>query len=232
MRFVTYPISFRKEDRDVYEDIVTKLIEGGSVAINMGGRYGRNPDVYMAVANLIGEILIRTIDDIHAGAVANIDPQNLPKIVVYLEEAHRFLGRESRGAGYSVNPYSRIAREYRKFGLIVVPIDQMPSKLDEDVVSMLASKFIFALSNAQDIQAVTIDMPMSNLFRKVISQLSRGKVVFHSWLTGYPVVIDLINIAEDRLRYDGEERLIYQILQAISGAVQQGGAEEGNMDNL
>ncbi len=183
------PISFKEEDINKYREIVVKLLSGQSVVINMGGRYGRNPFVYMGVANYLGETLISVVDE----KVSKGEYSLRGKIAIYLEEAHRFLGKDVSFE----NPFGRIAREYRKYGLIVIPIDQRPRELDPNVVAMLWSKFIFNLEDERDAEIATTGLPMKRRFRDLVVRLPRGSMVFYSGLLRYPVVLKAINVSRD-----------------------------------
>lgn len=202
------PTSFLSRDLEKYNEIAKKLLEDDniSIVINLSGRYGRSPHVYMAIANLVGEKLINQVDEkvLREGEVNK-------KVVIYLEEAHRFLGR---GVIHQ-NPFGRVAREYRKYGLIVVPIDQKPSELDDDVVSMLWGKFIFNIIDNKDVDSVVHDLPMRSRFKGLVPRLPRGRVVFYSHLMRYPIVVDTLDILNDKLDFDGENLSIYAILERV-----------------
>ncbi|GEM_PF-1439512 len=186
-----YPISFKMEDYEVYSSIASSLLNGDNVVINMGGRYGRNPNIYMAVANLIGRKLMDKVD----GLATTSNNMGGRKIAIYLEEAHRFLGKEVS----MTNPFGRIAREYRKYGLIVIPIDQRPKELDPDVVAMLWGKFIFNLEDIRDADIATTGLPMKNRFRDLVIRLPRGRLVFYSGLMRYPIVVKALNVCSDKI---------------------------------
>ena len=210
------PISFKDEDIEKYHEIVAKLLSGQSVVINMGGKYGRNPFVYMAVANYIGETLISVVDEL----VSKGEYKLKGKIAIYLEEAHRFLGRDVSFE----NPFGRIAREYRKYGLIVIPIDQRPRELDPNVVAMLWSKFIFNLEDERDAEVATTGLPMKRRFKELVVRLPRGSMVFYSGLLRYPVVLravdvssDMIPIPKEMARVVGEERsFVYRFIKWVA----------------
>jgi len=151
----------------------------------------------MAIANYLGEKLISRVDE----QVSKGEYSLKGKIVIYLEEAHRFLGKDLSFD----NPFGRIAREYRKYGLIVIPIDQKPRELDPDVVSMLWSKFIFNLEDERDADVATAGLPMKRRFRDLVIRLPRGSLVFYSGLLRNPIVMKAINILEDKIPVRGLE---------------------------
>jgi len=188
---IRLPISFLKRDADLYDTIVKQLVEDGDhVTIDLGGRYSREEAVYTVIAKLIG---LKIMDRIDSLMVKQLGQGMFHKLVIYLEEAHRFLeGGES-------TVFGRLAREYRKYGVVVVPIDQKPSMLDRDVVSMLWAMFIFQLTDDRDIETVVTGLSNSKMFRGLISRLSRGKVVYHNNRSVFPLVMKTINVCRDRV---------------------------------
>lgn len=213
------PISFKEDDIRKYRDIANNLLKGQSVVINMGGRYGRNPHVYMAIANYLGETLISVVDE----EVSKGEYSLRGKIAIYLEEAHRFLGKDVSFE----NPFGRIAREYRKYGLIVIPIDQRPRELDPNVVAMLWSKFIFNLEDDRDAEVATTGLPMKKRFKDLVVRLPRGKMVFYSGLLRYPVVLKAVDVSRDKVpvpleirENTGEEvALVYDYIKWVANSM-------------
>ncbi len=207
------PISFKDEDVNRYREIVEELLSGQSVVINMGGRHGRSPFVYMAVANYLGETLISRVDELVSRGEYSLEG----KIAIYLEEAHRFLGRDVSFE----NPFGRIAREYRKYGLIVIPIDQRPRELDPNVVAMLWSKFIFNLEDERDAEVATTGLPMKKRFKDLVVRLPRGSMIFYSGLLRYPVVLRAVDVSRDPIpipedmagEYGGKTALVYEFIE-------------------
>ena len=80
-----------------------------------------------------------------------------PQLVV-MEEAHRYLGKESEGPARSM--VQRIVKEGRKFGIGAMIISQRPSEIDETILSQCGTFVALRLSNAADrakVQAVLPD---------------------------------------------------------------------------
>ncbi len=181
-RLLDMPVSLKKVYEKVIDNVVNNLVSptGRSVIISMGG-YEKNIPVYMALANLIGESLWRRLNEL----VVEEGEEARNKIIIMLEEAHKFLGRGV--SAYS--PFGRIAREMRKRGVIVVPIDQKPSELDPDVLSMLWTFFIFALTDPKDIDASLIGVDRPTLYRNVVASLRRGEALVYGYGVQFPVVI-------------------------------------------
>lgn len=77
-------------------------------------------------------------------------------IVVFLDEAHQFLGR-SVGDEYSsvkLDSFGIIAKEGRKYGLTCVLATQRPRDVPQDVLSQLGTLVVHRLTNDQDRETV------------------------------------------------------------------------------
>ena len=87
------------------------------------------------------------------------------------------------------SPFGIIAREYRKRGVNLAIIDQRPSELDENVISMLWSKFIFALTSKKDVEIALLGVPFKEELEKVIPRLSERRVLITGIAIRFPVVV-------------------------------------------
>ncbi|CCE76269.1 conserved hypothetical protein [Clavibacter nebraskensis NCPPB 2581] len=87
-------------------------------------------------------------------------------LLVVLEEAHRYLGDGTQGAGEIVD---RIVKEGRKFGVGVMIVSQRPSDIRPSVLSQLGSFFVMRMTNATDRGIVRSTLPdnMAGLFDAV-----------------------------------------------------------------
>jgi len=74
-------------------------------------------------------------------------------LLLVLEEAHSYVGRESGGpAGAAVR---RIVKEGRKYGIGVILVSQRPAEIDETILSQCGTIFAMRLANANDRAHVT-----------------------------------------------------------------------------
>jgi uncharacterized protein len=77
-------------------------------------------------------------------------------LVVFLDEAHQFLGR-TVGDDYAsvrLDAFGLIAKEGRKYGLTCVLATQRPRDVPQDVLSQLGTLFVHRLTNDQDRETV------------------------------------------------------------------------------
>lgn len=103
-------------------------------------------------------------------------------LVVFLDEAHQFLGR-SVGDDYGsvkLDSFGLIAKEGRKYGLTCVLATQRPRDIPQDVMSQLGTLFVHRLTNDQDRETV----------ERACGDLDRGAAQFVPMLApGEAVVI-------------------------------------------
>jgi hypothetical protein len=186
MALLNMPISFSRRVAYTMDKLVESLVSesGNSVVISMG-RYEKTMPVYLAIANIIGEKLrLYLLEKIREGI------EELPsKIIILLEEAHKFLGRE---IGY-YSPFGNIAREMRKRGVIVIPIDQKPGELDPDVTSMIWTNIIFALTDKRDVDAVLIGLENPRLYENIVYSLRQGEALIYGPAVRFPVVLNILD---------------------------------------
>ncbi len=184
IRLLNMPISFKKKYSRAIDEIVEYLInpKGKSVVISMG-RYEKTMSVYLALANLIGERLRIKLQE----KIAEGMEESPTKIIILLEEAHKFL--ERKAGAYS--PFGVIAREMRKRGVIIVPIDQKPGDLDPDVTSMIWTNMVFALTDPKDVSAALTGIDNPKLYESIVYSLKPGEAVIYGPAVKFPVVLSI-----------------------------------------
>ena len=85
--------------------------------------------------------------------------RNLPEggrerpLLVVLEEAHTYLGKENSGAAAAA--VRRIAKEGRKYGVGIMIVSQRPSEVDSTILSQCGTLFAMRLSNDTDRGQIT-----------------------------------------------------------------------------
>lgn len=101
-------------------------------------------------------------------------------IVVFLDEAHQFLGRTIGDEYGSVrlDSFGLIAKEGRKYGLTTVLATQRPRDIPQDVLSQLGTLIVHRLTNEQDRN--TVDHACGDLDRaatQFIPMLAPGEAI-------------------------------------------------------
>ena len=93
---------------------------------------------------------------------------------ILLEEAHRYVQQDIDVKLFGYNIFERIAKEGRKYGIILGMITQRPSELSETAISQCSNFLVFKMFHPNDLVFVTSILP--NVSSNLISKLK----TFHS----------------------------------------------------
>lgn len=91
-------------------------------------------------------------------------------INLIIEEAHRFVKNESVSGALSYNIFERIAKEGRKYGLLMGISSQRPSELSKTVVSQCSNFIIHRVQNPDDLNYISKMVPYIN--RSILDRLT------------------------------------------------------------
>ena len=78
---------------------------------------------------------------------------------IFLEEAHRYVQNDNDLYLLGYNIFERVAKEGRKYGVILDLISQRPVELSETVISQISNFMIFKLTHPRDIDYVKKMLP-------------------------------------------------------------------------
>lgn len=124
--------------------------------------------------NQIVNIDISLLDDASAEVVAKVFAKLLLDYLRHrkvkadipinfvIEEAHRFIRNENNYGVLGYNIFERIAKEGRKFGLLLGISSQRPSELSKTVVSQCSNFIIHRVQNQDDLQYISKMVPYIN----------------------------------------------------------------------
>lgn len=94
---------------------------------------------------------------------------------IILEEAHRYVQNDGDVNLLGYNIFERIAKEGRKYGILLGLITQRPSELSETVISQCNNFLIFKITHPNDMDYITKMIPfMSNTISKQVQSLPPG----------------------------------------------------------
>ena len=79
-----------------------------------------------------------------------------------IEEAHRFVKNETNYGAVGYNIFERIAKEGRKFGMLLGISSQRPSELSKTVVSQCSNFIVHRVQNPDDLQYISKMVPYIN----------------------------------------------------------------------
>ena len=111
-------------------------------------------DVDDSFAKAIVKIMSRMIFDLSK----KIERGSLPFNLI-LEEAHRYVQRDRDTNLFGYNIFDRIAKEGRKYGVLLALISQRPVELSDTVISQCSNFIIFKMSHPRDIEYITKMIP-------------------------------------------------------------------------
>ena len=191
-RFESYKFLIDKgvsKEEDSIGDIFTKLKEGKSIVIDFG-KYGTNQHLYFFVANLI----TRRLYNIYSKREDK--DEQLPPLVVMLEEAHKFL--KPSLIHYTI--FDRIAREMRKFQLTLGFIDQRPSQIDEEVFSQISNRFVFCLDDKKDMDRVVNNLKNPKKWRAIISGLRKRETFAFGDAIAVPTLLQVMDYEVQKVK--------------------------------
>jgi len=109
-------------------------------------------------------------------------------VFVFIEEAHRFIPKESRTA--SARVINMIAAEGRKFGVFLTLVTQRPSKINSDSLSQCNSQIILRITNPKDQEAVrNASEQLGESLMRDLPGLNVGEAIVVGELTRIPVMV-------------------------------------------
>ena len=148
--------------------------------------------------------ILEDIDDRFAKALVKIysrllfkfskglqDRGSIP-IHIMLEEAHRYVQKDSDNELLGYNIFERIAKEGRKFGLVIDLITQRPTELSETVISQCSNFLIFKINHPTDLEYIRKMVP--NISADVIEKqksLQSGTCVAFGRMMKIPMIVKM-----------------------------------------
>lgn len=150
---------------------------------------------------MMGFILTRLSSQIRALHDKHIKEGKDPfRHLTFVEEAHRLLSKvepgDSGAKKTSVETFSDLLAEVRKYGEGLVIIDQIPNKLSPEVLKNTNTKIIQKLFSQDDKDAVGNTMLMDDEQRKFISALPTGQAIIFTEITPKPVHVKIEKLVE------------------------------------
>ncbi len=113
-------------------------------------------------------------------------------IHMILEEAHRYVieNDDKKILGYNI--FERIAKEGRKYGLIMDLITQRPTELSSNVISQCANFIIFKINHPQDLDYIAASVP--NMSEDIVEKqktLQPGTCIAFGKIFKIPMIVKM-----------------------------------------
>jgi len=113
-------------------------------------------------------------------------------IHIMLEEAHRYVQKDIDNSILGYNIFERIAKEGRKFGIILDLVTQRPTELSETVISQCSNFLIFKINHPTDLEYIRKMVP--NISADVIEKqksLQSGTCVAFGPMMKIPMIVKM-----------------------------------------
>ena len=111
---------------------------------------------------------------------------------IFLEEAHRYVQEDQDKFLLGYNVFERIAKEGRKYGLILDLISQRPVDLSDTVMAQMGSFIIFKMTHPRDLEYITKMLP--NISEEIVEKqktLQPGTCVAFGRAFKIPMIIQM-----------------------------------------
>ena len=200
----------------MYDDAITLKVRLHSIAISDSGAFFNAP-VYMDLNSYIASLVAKNnrksqivnfnledIDDRLAKTIVKIYSKMLFNFTkhlplrgavpfhILLEESHRYVQNDQDNFLLGYNIFERIAKEGRKFGLILNLVSQRPVELSETVISQLSNFLIFKMTHPRDLEYIKKMLPnMSAEIMEKQKSLQPGMCVAFGSAFKVPMIIKM-----------------------------------------
>ena len=106
-------------------------------------------------AKVLVKLLSKAIFNLSANAVNRASSA----FHIVIEEAHRYVQDDTDTRLFGYNIFDRIAKEGRKYGVLLGLVTQRPSEISETSISQCANFLIFRTMHAKDLKYLETMMP-------------------------------------------------------------------------
>ncbi len=140
----------------------------------------------------LAKALVKVISRILFKFSKRMQPRGAMPIHIMLEEAHRYVQKDNDINILGYNIFERIAKEGRKFGVIMDLITQRPTELSETVLSQCSNFIIFKLNHPTDLEYIRKMVP--NISSDVIEKqksLQSGTCVAFGRMMRIPMIVKM-----------------------------------------
>lgn len=130
--------------------------------INSLNNNGQNKIVNFNINSITdrqAKIIIKVISKMLLEYSFRVNPRASKPIHIFIEEAHRYVQNDQDVNLIGYNIFEKIAKEGRKYGVILCMITQRPSELSDTTLSQCSNYLIFKLVNPTDIEYIRKIVP-------------------------------------------------------------------------
>ncbi len=111
------------------------------------------------VDDRFGKTIVKILSKLLFDVSKTLKPRASIPFHIILEEAHRYVQNDDDVKLLGYNIFERIAKEGRKYGILLGLITQRPSELSETVISQCNNFLIFKMTHPHDMEYITKMIP-------------------------------------------------------------------------
>lgn len=215
LNFTLISEGFLRNDK-LYDEATTLKVRLHSIAISDSGSFFNYPnyiDLNGYIASLVAknnrksqiinfnledtdDRLSKTIVKIYSKMLFNFT-KHLPSrgavpFHILLEESHRYVQNDTDNFLLGYNIFERIAKEGRKFGIILNLVSQRPVELSETVISQISNFLILKMTHPRDLEYIKKMLPnMSAEIMEKQKSLQPGMCVAFGSAFKVPMIVKL-----------------------------------------
>jgi len=171
--------------RETAPDVISQIMNCLKQDIHVVIEFGQVETLgYMLVTNIITrKIHERYVEEVERALGSD---QKLPKpLVITLEEAHRFLDPSIS----KDTIMGKIAREMRKYNVVLLIVDQRTSQIDKEIMSQIGTKITCRLEDDSDISSFLSGVNNASRLRNILASLDQKE---QALLIGYAVPMPVV----------------------------------------
>ena len=105
------------------------------------------------------KFIIKIVSKMLLESSFRVSPRGSKPIHIFIEEAHRYVQNDNDVNLIGYNIFEKIAKEGRKYGVILCLITQRPSELSDTTLSQCSNYIVFRLNNPTDIDYIRRIVP-------------------------------------------------------------------------
>lgn len=182
-----YAVYFDVKDYVSYNDYIKGLLTAPS---------GRKAQIINFNINYVDDRFAKTITKIYSKLLfeyaKNMEKRGSLPFHIILEEAHRYVQNDSDTFILGYNIFDRIAKEGRKYGVLLGLISQRPSDLSETSISQCSNFLIYKMLHPKDIQYIREMVPnITDEIVKRLRVLQPGNCIAFGSAFNLPVMVRL-----------------------------------------
>ena len=148
------------------------------------------------VDDRFAKIIVKIVSKLLFDYVVRLPDRASMAFHVVLEEAHRYVQDDIDRKILGYNIFERIAKEGRKYGILLGLISQRPSELSETAVSQCSNFAVFKIFQPNDIAFISSAIgEMSESMMKRVKNLNPGSCILFGTAFKFPVIsmVDMPN---------------------------------------